>query len=408
MQDAMTGGEGSCPVVHDFRFVGAGEAMTAFGRYDALQDEYRMVRVEEPGGAYYLPLDRDLIVSGMQDTETFSSHALTPLQPNPRYTAIPVMLDPPEHAKWRRLLSGYFGVRQMALLDERIRSVCSELIEAISAMGACDFTEDFAFRFPTTIFLEIFGLPPAELDTFLEWERAILHPGEDGELDRERQFLAAVNLYERLREVIAGRRAAPDPEATDILSDALTWRIDGELVSDEEIVSCCVLLFMAGLDTVANALSFSWRHLATHPDDRAFLAARPTDRGPLAAEELLRAFPIAQIARKVTRETDFGGVQLKAGDMVLFALAAANRDLVHLDGARIVDFGREPVASYTFGTGPHRCLGSHLARREMAVALELWHTRIPEYELAVDEPLFGHWGSVHGLRALPLRWPAPG
>ena len=306
MQDAMTGGEGSCPVVHDFRFVGAGEAMTAFGRYDALQDEYRMVRVEEPGGAYYLPLDRDLIVSGMQDTETFSSHALTPLQPNPRYTAIPVMLDPPEHAKWRRLLSGYFGVRQMALLDERIRSVCSELIEAISAMGACDFTEDFAFRFPTTIFLEIFGLPPAELDTFLEWERAILHPGEDGELDRERQFLAAVNLYERLREVIAGRRAAPDPEATDILSDALTWRIDGELVSDEEIVSCCVLLFMAGLDTVANALSFSWRHLATHPDDRAFLAARPTDRGPIAAEELLRAFPIAQIARKVTRETDFG------------------------------------------------------------------------------------------------------
>jgi cytochrome P450 len=217
-----------------------------------------------------------------------------------------------------------------------------------------------------------------------------------------------VNLYERLREVIAGRRAAPDPEATDILSDALTWRIDGELVSDEEIVSCCVLLFMAGLDTVANALSFSWRHLATHPDDRAFLAARPTDRGPIAAEELLRAFPIAQIARKVTRDTDFGGVQLKAGDMVLFALAAANRDLVHLDGARIVDFGREPVASYTFGTGPHRCLGSHLARREMAVALELWHTRIPEYELAVDEPLLGHWGSVHGLRALPLRWPAPG
>lgn len=398
----------TCPVLHDFRFVGAGDAMTAFHRYDALQDEHRIVRVEEPGGSYYLPLDRELIVAGLQDTETFSSRALTPLQPNPTYAAIPVMLDPPEHTKWRRTLSPYFGVKQMALLDSRIRERCSELIEDMYAAGGCDFVEEFAFRFPTTIFLEIFGLPPAELDTFLEWERGILHPDENGQLDRQRQFSAAINLYQRLQQVISERRAAPDPDSTDILSDALTWALDGEAVSEEEIVSCCLMLFMAGLDTVANALSFSLHHLATHEEDREWLAADPVGRAPAAAEELLRAFPIGQIARKVTHDTELGGVKLREGDMVLFALAAANRDPAHLDDARNVDFSRGPVASYSFGTGPHRCLGAHLARREMAVALELWHTKIPQYGLERAGSVQGHWGNVHGLRALPLCWPTGG
>lgn len=397
----------TCPVMHDFRFVGAGEAMHAFERYDELQDEHRIVRVEEPGGSYYLPLDRELIVEGMQDPRRFSSRALTPLQPNPNFTAIPIMLDPPEHTKWRKLLSAYFGVKRMASLDPRIREICGGLVDRVAGAGECDFVEDVAFRFPTTVFLEIFGLPPAELDTFLEIERAVLHPDENGELQRERQLSAAISLYQRLSEVIAERRAAPEPGATDILSDALSWRIDGRPVDDSEIVSCCLLLFMAGLDTVANALSFSLHHLARNPSDREWLLVDPKGRAPQAAEELLRAFPIGQVARKVARDTELGGVELHEGDMVLFALAAANRDPVHVAHAREVDFEREPVPVYSFGTGPHRCLGAHLARREMAVALELWHERIPEYSLASDAPLPGHWGSVHGLRALPLRWDAP-
>jgi cytochrome P450 len=393
-----------CPVLDDFRFVGAGEAMHAFERYDSLQDDYRIVRVEEPGGSYYLPLDRELITEGMQDPSRFSSRALTPLQPNPNFVAIPIMLDPPEHSKWRRLLSGYFGVKRMERLDGRIREICAGLLDPLEAAGGCDFVGDVAFRFPTTVFLELFGLPPAELDTFLEVERAILHPDEKGELQRERQLSAAIGLYQRLSEVIAERRADPAVGATDILSDALTWRVDGRPVDDSEIVSCCLLLFMAGLDTVANALSFSMHHLATHPSARRWLAADPSGRAGTAAEELLRVFPIGQVARKVTRDTELGGVALSEGDMVLFSLAAANRDPMRIERAREVDFEREPVASYSFGTGPHRCLGAHLARREMAVALELWHSIIPEYGLAADADLPGHWGSVHGMRSLPLSW----
>jgi cytochrome P450 len=393
-----------CPVAHDFRFTGAGEAMNGFVRYDDLQDRHRIVRVEEPEGAYYVLLDRDLIVAGLQDTETFSSNAITPLQPDPLYSVIPIMLDPPEHTKWRRLLSGYFAVRRLPLLDARIRERCTQLLDGFEQDGACDYASDFAFRFPTTIFLEIMGLPPDELDTLLEWERAILYPGPDGSIDPERRIAAVLKVFDRFRELIAERRAAPARDADDIVSHAASWEIDGVPVSDDQILSCCLLLFIAGLDTVANELSFATHHLATHPADRAWLAEEPT-RSVQATEELLRTFAIGQIARKVRREAEVDGVRLNAGDMVLFPLAAANRDPAHLDRPREVDFARELEPHYTFGAGPHRCLGSHLARREVAVALELWHKRIPEYELATDEPLPGHWGSVHGLTSLPLRWP---
>ena len=399
----MTADARACPVEPSFRFTGAGAAMTGFTRYDELQDQHRIVRVEEPEGAYYVLLDRELIVAGLQDPGTFSSNAITPLQPNPLYSVIPIMLDPPEHTKWRRLLAGYFSVHKVPLFDARIRERCVQLLDGLEPDGACDYANDFAFRLPTSIFLEIMGLPAGELDTFLEWERAILYPGPDGSMDQNRRISAVLMVFERFRQAIAERRASPAAGIDDIVSLAASWEIDGDPVSDDEILSCCLLLFMAGLDTVANVLSFATHHLATHPSDRAWLAEDPS-RSVLATEELLRTFAIGQIAWRVRRSTEIGGVRLSEGDMVVFPLAAANRDPAHLDRPREVDFARELRPHYAFGAGPHRCLGSHLARREIAIALELWHQRIPSYELASDEPVPGHWGSVHGLTSLPLSW----
>jgi cytochrome P450 len=391
------------PVVDSFRFVGRGEAMLGFSRYDDLQDEHRLVRIEEPEGAYFLVLDRELVVAGLQDPKTFSSRAITPLQPEPRFAVIPIMLDPPDHGKWRQLLASYFAPRRMPLLEERIRSRCTELLDDLEPRHACEFVGGFAFRFPTTIFLEIMGLPASELDTFLDWENAILHATDEDPAGRARQLEAVMLVLNRFREIIAERRAEPRDDAGDIISHSASWQIDGKAVADNDILSCCLLLFMAGLDTVANELSFAMNHLATHPADRAWLAADPS-RAECAAEELLRVYSIAQVARRVTTDTVFGGQQLNTGDMVLFPLAAANRDPAHVHEAREVRFERRPPRNYTFGAGPHRCLGSHLARREMAVALEQWHLRIPRYELASDAPLHGHWGSVHGIAELPLRW----
>ncbi len=387
-----------------WRFNGSGDAMTGFRRYDELQDRHRVVRVEEPEGSYVVLLDRELIVAGLQDHETFSSRALTPLMADPHYTIIPIMLDPPEHTKWRRLLAGYFSLRRLPLLDDRIRRRCADLLDTFERSGTCDYVNDFAFRFPTSIFLELMGLPADELDTFLQWERAILYPGPDGSFDPQQRLATVLLVFDRFRRIIAERRADPVPGATDIVSEAASsWRIEGAPVSDDEILSCCLLLFMAGLDTVANALAFAMHHLATHPADRAYLSDDPSRTGQ-AAEELLRTFAIGQVARKVRRPTVVAGVALEPGDMVLFPLAAANRDPHDRRRAREVDFARRPVPHHSFGAGPHRCLGSHLARHEIAVALELWHRRIPEYELAVDGPVPGHWGNVHGIATLPLRW----
>jgi cytochrome P450 len=402
----MTAEPQSCPVTTDYRFAGVGDLLGGFARFDALQDENRLWRVEEPGGSYWMVLDRELAVRGLQDHETFSSSAITPMDPDPQLRMIPIQLDPPEHGKWRRLMSGYFSPRRIRELSERIHARVTELLDELVPRGECDYVHDFAFRFPTVIFLEIVGLPTTELPTFVDWVTAALHPDENGVLDRPTQVAVMRQVMGRLAVELQQRRAAPDPEATDILSHALGWEVDGRPATDQEVLSCCLLLFLAGLDTVANELSMATHHLATHPQDRASLVAQP-QRASAAVEELLRAFSIAQLARKVTRDTEFAGQQLRAGDMVVFSLAAANRDVLALDRAREVVLDREPVPHYAFGAGPHRCLGSHLARQEMEIALRLWHERIPHYELATDRPVREYRSSVYGVIDLPLRWSPP-
>ena len=158
---------------------------------------------------------------------------------------------------------------------------------------------------------------------------------------------------------------------------------------------------MAGLDTVSNQLSYGLLHLATHPADRARIV---TDPGliPKAVEEILRVYPIVQTARKATQDFDFHGCPIKAGDMAAFPLAFAGRDETAYPNAREVDLDREVTRHLSFGGGPHRCLGSHLARQEMVVVLEEWHKRIPNYEVA-GQPI-EHGGQVFGVDSLKLTW----
>jgi cytochrome P450 len=167
-----------------------------------------------------------------------------------------------------------------------------------------------------------------------------------------------------------------------------------------------LLLFMAGLDTVASQLSFVFRHLATVPADRQRLLADPS-LVPAAVEEMLRAYAIVRLGRKVTRDTDFHGCPLKVGDMVAMSLAFASRDEGIFTDAADVKIDRDVFRNVAFGTGPHRCLGSHLARRELIAAVEEWHKRIPEYSVPSGAEIVEHSGNgVYGLDLLPLRWPS--
>ncbi len=387
------------------RFTGIGDFPAGLTRYDALQDVAAVIRVEEPDGGYWVCLDRELAVAALQDSEAFSNALTTPFQDDSTPVLPPVMLDPPDHGKWRRLLNPFFNARRVQELEERVRARTQELLDELAPRGECDFVKEFAFQLPTVIFLEMVGLPPQELATFLTWLAPVVHPDDaTGTLDRDAAGESMANIAMLFSEVLAERRADPASRGDDLISHMVTWEIDGRALSDGELLLCGVLLFIAGLDTVANAMAYTVRHLATHPDDRARVAVGELPWADVA-EEMLRSYAIPEISRMVVRDVELGGQQLRAGEVVLFPLVAINRDPRHVERGREVDLSRpEPPVNLAFGTGAHRCLGVHLARLEMRVFLEMWHARIPDYRLAQEALVREYWGPVHGMKSLPLRW----
>jgi cytochrome P450 len=388
----------------EYRFVrGPDPALSNFQRLDEVQAQCRpYLRVDEAPG-YWVFTDHEAIVEGLQHPEQFSSSVIVPTEPDPPYKWIPVMLDPPEHNKWRHLLGLYFSPGRVKALETEQREFAVGLINRFRANGRCDFYADFAAVFPTTIFLQIMGLPLDRLGDFMVWEAKILHATPESDPDRSIAIGAMMEVVAYFSALIAERRDVPESRGDDIVSHAIEWEIDGEKPSDNDLLSCMLLLFMAGLDTVAAQLSYSFYHFANHPADRQAIVDDPS-RVPLAVEELLRAYPIVQTARKATKDMEFRGCPIKKGDMVAFPLAMANRDPVVFARGGTVDLDAPRPRHIGFGAGPHRCLGSHLARQELTVALQEWHRLIPDYEVADESAVTEHAGGVYSLERLPLQW----
>jgi cytochrome P450 len=391
---------GTCPV-HNFNYTELVPVGTWHDKYDELHAQSPLYW-NEFGPGFWTVLNYEGILEVLQHPETFSSSVVTALDPDPQYKWIPEMLDGNEHFQWRKQLGPLFSPKSIEKLEAKVRQRAIDLIEEIVARddGGCDLMAEFAQRYPTTIFLELMGLPVDELDQFMEWEHAILHsPIADADPSRDRRLQAMQAVMGRFAAIIAERRLDP---RDDIVSKALTFEIDGKPVSDEDLLSFCLLMFMAGLDTVAVSLGWIFRHLAGHPEDRRRIVDEP-ELIPTAIEEFLRAYAIVIPARKVVRDTEIQGCPMKAGDMVNIPLAGATRDEAAFRDAKTVDIERTPNNHIAFGAGPHRCLGSHLARRELRIALEEWHKRIPEYRLVPGSELFETGGQL-GLTSLPLEW----
>ncbi|CAN5503894.1 cytochrome P450 [soil metagenome] len=391
-------------VLTDHLLVGVGTVGEAADRFDRLRAEGGVVRVDEPDRSYWMVLDHDLVRQCLQDPATFSSSVVTPLNPDPPFKMIPIQLDPPEHTAWRRLLAGYFSPRRMTELRPRLEERCRALVADVLAAVGGDLLEDVGLKFPTVAFLELMGLPVELLPRFLEWESGALAPSADGTFDADAQMMSIFAVLGYFQDEITRLRTDGDrPEG--LLSDMLDWEIDGVAAPDDALVNCCLLLFLAGLDTVAMSLAYVMHHLATHPGDRAQVAeiARSGESMAEVVEELLRHYAVPEIGRKVTVDVEVGGVTMLAGDLVLFPLVSANRDGSWLAGADQVDLDRGQAAAHiAFGAGPHRCLGSHLARIELDVALTEWHRAIPDYALAEGDAPRAYWGNVHGMFGLAL------
>jgi cytochrome P450 len=278
------------------------------------------------------------------------------------------------------------------------------LIEGFAARGGCDFVADFASAYPTAVFLHSLGLPVDDTKTFADWVRNIFdnfrHPDLAPLLNRA---LDQVRSY--FGNLIADRRADPRDPTVDFMSHLLGSSIDGRPLSDDEILNISVVLLMAGIETTTGQLGFMFAYLASNPVARQRIIDEPAVI-PAAVEEFLRAQSIILPGRKLTRDADFHGCPMKKGDMVMLPIPAANRSPAMFPDPAELDFDRTPNRHIAFGAGAHRCLGIHLARRELATALRIWHERIPNYHIANDEPLYERGGTL-GPVSLPLAWDPP-
>ncbi|GAA0603618.1 cytochrome P450 [Sporichthya brevicatena] len=381
-----------------------GTANAAFDAYSEIGNQQVLgpvLRATE-GDGYYILTRHDDIVTAFQRPELYSSRRLQPGPPIP-FQMIPIMLDPPEHTKWRRALGSYFTPKRAEELRPRVRAVANELIDAVAERGECDFVEAFASRLPTIIFLEFMGLPADELEKFLAWNARAMTGASPEDPTGSEQITAVLDVIEYLWQVVTNRRANPESGGDDLLSQSAHWLVDGEPPNDQDLLMCCLSIYMAGLDTVKSMLSYFFFHLATNPVDRQRISSDPTVI-PAAMEEMLRAFPIIKVGREVTTDHEIGGCPVRAGEVVMLPTMAAGRDPERYPDAAKIDFDRDDVRHATFGAGPHRCIGSHLARVELAVALEEWHRRIPDYKISDVALVREKVGQAVGLETLPLVW----
>ncbi|WP_284742396.1 cytochrome P450 [Amycolatopsis sp. RTGN1] len=375
-----------------------GAVLSHHERWDAIAATHSGFRSSVSHG-YWVVTDGTAVQESLQDWRTFSNTSVTALDPEPKFLWIPEMLDPPLHTQWRRLLGREFSPKSVAAREPEIRRIAVELIDGLKDQGGADVLDRFARRFPTVIFLRLMGLPEEDLDMFLEWVHNLLHLSYEEDPDRSRQLAAITGASAYFAEQIALRREKP---RDDLLSHAMTWEINGELISDRDLHAFCVLMFQAGLDTVPISVGWALYHFATHPDQRRAILA-DSSLIPTSVEEILRVYSFVIPARKATKDVEVGGCPVKAGEMVMLPLVVTNRDPARYENPLEVDLTRATSNHIAFGSGPHRCLGSHLARLELNIAIEEWHKRIPDYRIAAGQEL-EQTGNMYGIKSLRLEW----
>jgi len=333
----------------------------------------------------------------LQNPELFSSEGITgfSLMLGEGWPLMPVELDPPAHGKYRGLLNKLFSPARINELDAGVRVQAKELIGKIVPHRRCEFVDSFGRPFPVGVFLRLLGLPVDQMDMFRAWEDDMMHSSVPAT-----RLNAARTLEAYLKSLIAERHAVP---TDDLVSFLVTSSLDGEALSDEAILGICFFFFIAGLDTVAATLGFIFRDLAENPHLQRRLRAAP-DMIPNAMEEMIRAYGAVTTSRYLTRDHVFHGIAMRKGDRVTVPLGVGGRDPTEFAQPNLLDFDRQITRNISFGAGPHRCIGSHLARREIKIALEEWIKAIPEFRLDPSRPPKVNAVTVWGFEHLSLVW----
>lgn len=382
----------------DFDFHGVA-LDTVFEDYQTMHQTCPVSWSDRYGGFWTLARYDD-IHAAEHDWDTFS---VAPSMILPSFGTdrplIPLDIDPPDLTPYRRLLLPFFTSKKMDLLLPRTHQLARGLLDDLDSkrtnsrgLEGQDVVDvsGYCRMLPAMVFGEYCGFPMEDAAQFDRWvDEIVFARTEDEAVARA----AADAVYDYFRSLIAARRRDP---GSDVISALLAADHGGRPLDDEEMLDICYLLFVAGLETTAGTIRAALCYLGQHPDQLAALAADAT-RIPQATEEVLRALsPVQAMARTLKRDVEIGGVEMRAGQRVVLAFGAANRDPERFERPDEIRLDREVNPHLSFGMGAHRCLGSNLARREVNVALAEFIGRFPQFELAAPAP----W---HGIGPLPIR-----
>lgn len=306
----------------------------------------------------------------------------------------PLEIDPPEHMAYRQVLQPWFQPSAINRLEPAIRRVASDLLSEFENKGGCEFIEDFAAQFPSRVFLELMGLPTSMLEQFFVWEHAFIRSTDPME-----RVNAAVSIKDYLAGYLEERRSDP---RDDIVTGILTAEIKGRPLNHGEMMGMAMVLYFGGLDTVLSSIGWYMAHIAKDQVLQQRLRDDPASI-PAVIEEMLRAYGVVGTHRTVTEDLEFHGIHMKKGDRVLMPGYLASRDPAQYDDPHRIDPDRK-ARHLTLATGPHNCLGAHLARREIKVVLEEFLARFANIRIPAGEAVAWQTQGIWAVTQLPLTW----
>ncbi|HSW14561.1 MAG TPA: cytochrome P450 [Solimonas sp.] len=361
-------------------------------------------------GGHWMLIGHAANFEASRDTEGFSSEVIpqkqiqamlaqrpagSPHMPQPW----PINIDPPLHTAYRAPLNKVFSPKAIMALRDSIRALAIDLIENMKPKGSADFITEVAEPLPVQVFLKMFGLP---VERQHEYRTVVKeHMAGHSNMDPRAVMMRLLKVTSIMRETLLDRKENPKD---DIISMLWQAGIGGKPTTMDDMENYCVVLFAAGLDTVVNGMGLGVRHLATDQELQRKLRADLT-LVPQASEEMLRRYTFTVPPRRVNKDMSFHGADMKSGDRAMLFLPAADLDSKEFAQPEQYELKREKV-HIAFGAGPHRCLGSHLARAELNIMYEELLARLPEFRLVADKPLTFHGGHVIGPDALWIRWDA--
>lgn len=364
---------------------------------------------------FWTPRQRVWVIAGYEcafdafrNWEVFSNTALSPEQLQATIAArppgarniprsLPITADPPLHGVYRLPLNAAFSPKAINALQDDICELARALIAQVVARGECEFMSEVAEPLPVQVFLKMMGLPVerlAEYRALVKDLLASLNLGPGGSIP------TFFKIIDTMHCTIAERRENPK---ADLISRLWSSEIDGKKITMEDMENYTILLFVAGLDTVMNGMGFGVRHLAQDLDLQRLLRSAPS-RIPDAAEELLRRYSFTVPVRRVAKDAVFHGVEMKEDDRAVILVPAADLDSRRFDRPEQFDLDRAENIHIAFGAGPHRCLGSHLARLELRILYEELLAGLPQFRLNSRKPPRFHGGHVFGPDHLHLLW----